>query len=550
MRIMIQRGGRVARACGEALPNTTGPRDPVARRRQLLVVSGWLLGVVVAFLCYLRLARTLAVDSDGASQALQAWDMLHGNVLLHGWWLSDVSFYTTELPEYILVELVRGLNEDVVHVAAALTYTLVLLVAALLAKGTATGRAGLARVLLAVGIMVAPQLGDGVKTLISSPDHIGTSVPVLVAFLILDHARAPRRRYVPVVIAALLGWAAIADTLVLFIGVLPVVLVGWLRAARPIWAERQWRLDRYYLVVAAAAAVAGAAAEFTLPVIREAGGFFVLPPPNRAVGVGALPHTANLAGQGLLLLTGSDFLGQRPGPATAAVFLHLVGVIVIGIGMLIAIRRFPHLSFVDQILVTAVAVNIASYVLSTQATSIRTTREMAAVLPFGAVLAGRMLADRVLTIRFAPAVLLLVLAGYLGGLGYELVQRPVPAQNHQLTSWLAAHHLSSGLSGYWAANVVTLTSGDRIHVRALTAEGPRLLRYKWNTDAAWYDPRSQTANFVVFGPPVVGNPGFSARAAVLATFGPPARTYHVGAYQVLVWHKNLLRELARTGSVY
>ena len=44
----------------------------------------------------------MPVNADGASNALQAWDMLHGNLLLHGWWLSDVSFYTTELPQYTL----------------------------------------------------------------------------------------------------------------------------------------------------------------------------------------------------------------------------------------------------------------------------------------------------------------------------------------------------------------------------------------------------------------------------------------------------------------
>jgi len=31
------------------------------------------------------------VDADGAGNVLQAWDMLHGNPLLRGWWLSDVS---------------------------------------------------------------------------------------------------------------------------------------------------------------------------------------------------------------------------------------------------------------------------------------------------------------------------------------------------------------------------------------------------------------------------------------------------------------------------
>ena len=147
-----------------------------------------MLGVVAAFAANLQLARTRAVNSDGASNALQAWDMLHGNLLLHGWSLSDVSFYTTELPQYMLVEFVRGLNQDVVHVAAAVTYTLAMLLAALLAKGNSTGRQALVRVLIAAGIMLAPQLASGVNILISSPDHIGTSVPVMVVWLILDRA--------------------------------------------------------------------------------------------------------------------------------------------------------------------------------------------------------------------------------------------------------------------------------------------------------------------------------------------------------------------------
>ncbi len=490
------------------------------------------------------------MDSDGASQALQAWDMLHGNLLLHGWSLSDVSFYTTELPEYMLVELVRGLNQDVVHIAAAATFTLVLLLAALLANGGVTGRAGLARVLITVGIMIAPQLSSGVKIFISSPDHIGTSVPVLAAFLILD--RAPGRRYVPVLVSALLGWAVVADTLVLFIGVLPIALVCLLRVGRGVRAERRWRPQWYYLALGLGSLAAGAVAELALHGIRAAGGFVVQAPAIQLVhSLDAVPHNANLAGQGLLLLAGADFLGLGPGPATAAVYLHLAGVIVLGLGVLVAVRRFGRdLGFVDQILVTAIAVNLASYVFSTQAGSIQTTREIAAVLPFGAVLAGRMLADRVLTSRYAAAALLVVLAGYLGGLGYELAQAPVPAQNHQLTSWLTAHHLSSGLSGYWEANVVTLTSGDRIHVRQLTEAGPRLVAYDWNSDAAWYDPRSQTANFVVLAPGMAQYPGFTNTEAVLRTFGRPVHVYRVGADRVLVWRTNLLRDLPRTGSAY
>ena len=84
---------------------------------------------------------------------------------------------------------VRGFNQNAVHVAAAMTYTLVVLFAALVGKGTATGREAVVRVALAVGIMLAPQLHSGTNVLISSPDHIGTSVPLLAAWLIVDRAR-------------------------------------------------------------------------------------------------------------------------------------------------------------------------------------------------------------------------------------------------------------------------------------------------------------------------------------------------------------------------
>ena len=203
------------------------------------MVAAWAVAGLILFACYWRLSWTALVNSDGAGNALQAWDMLHGNLLLHGWKLSDVSFYTTELPEYMLVELALGLSANVVHVAAAATYTLVMVLAALLAKGSATGRAGLIRAAIAAGIMLAPQLGDGVYTQLLSPDHVGTAAPVLVAWLILDRARP--RWYVPAIVAALLALALVADTLILYIAIVPLALVGAIRA--------------YQGVVAAAAAV-------------------------------------------------------------------------------------------------------------------------------------------------------------------------------------------------------------------------------------------------------------------------------------------------------
>src|ERR1700680_4767828 len=154
-----------AEPAGETSRDAHPPRAAARRRPpRWAAAAAWTAAGLILFACYWRLSWTAVINSDGAGNALQAWDMLHGNLLLHGWKLSDVSFYTTELPEYMLVELAIGLGANVVHVAAAATYALVVVLAALLAKGSETGRAGLIRAAIAAGIMLAPQLGDGVYT--------------------------------------------------------------------------------------------------------------------------------------------------------------------------------------------------------------------------------------------------------------------------------------------------------------------------------------------------------------------------------------------------
>jgi hypothetical protein len=525
-------------------PGTTGSAGfPAPRLRSSAVTAVWVLGVIVASVSYLQLARTRAVNSDGADQALQAWDMLHGNLLLHGWLLGDVSYYTTELPQYMLVELLRGLNQDVVHVAAAMTYTLAMLLAALLAKGNATGRQALVRVAIAAGIMLAPQLASGVNIMLSSPDHIGTSVPVMVVWLMLDHARP--RWYIPVIAGVFLGWATVADMLVLYIGVLPLAGVCAIRVYRAVAVERKPLASQRYDVALAAAALAGAAAAvLALRVIHAHGGFYMPAPNAQFVQDGpALVHNLGITAEGLLLLGGADFLGLRPTAGNAFTMLHVVGVFLAAWGTWVAARRFLRdRDLVAQLLVMGVAINLAVYVLSTRANVVSQTREIAAVLPFAAALAGRLLAGRLAAAKLLP-LLLVVLLGYLAGLGREISQPPAAAQNQQLTSWLLARHLHTGMSGYWESNIVTLTSGDRIQIRQVKPYGGRLIASAYESKSDWYAPDRNTANFVVLSPGGAGYPGFSQERAVLATFGKPAQTYHVGSYTILVWNRNLLTEL-------
>jgi hypothetical protein len=546
-------GARAAAPDRTGLPRRQPPADDTAADggrpplRRLLVGGAWTVAVLAAFAVYLRLASTRAVNSDGASQALQAWDMLHGNLLLTGWKTSDVSFYTTELPQYMLVELVRGLNQNAVHVAAAMTYTLVVLFAALVAKGTATGRQAVARVALAVGIMLAPQLDSGTNVLVSSPDHIGTSVPLLVVLLIIDRARP--RWWVPVIVSLVLAWAMVADSIVLLAGVVPLAVVCAFRVARSGW-RGGWRGgrrigDRWYeIALGGGALVAVAVARLAELVLHALGGYTARPLGTQLAPLSVIEgHNLPIAAQALLLLPGADFVGLPAGASTDFVVLHLAGVALALAGIGLAAWRFGRreADLVSQLLLAGIVVNFAVFLVTTYVYDLAAAREIAPMLPLSAALAGREVARHLG--RVAALALGLILAGYLAGLGLELSTPSAPPQAAPLTAWLSGHPLGTGLSGYWEASVVTLTSGGRDPVRPLIITGRHVSADTGEVKQEWFDPARSTADFVVLFPGSPGYPGFTDRQAVLATFGKPARTYHVGRYTILWWHRNLLTEL-------
>jgi len=540
---------------------------------------------VVLFVAYLRLSRTYAATSDGADQALQGWDMLHGNVLLHGWTMGDVTYYTTEIPEYALVELFRGLRGDVVHIAGAITYTLLVLAAGLLARGRATGREGLIRLAVACGIMLTPQFGNATHLLLSQPDHLGTQLLLLLIFLMLD--RAPRRWYVPVAAGVALTWVVIADRVAVLDAVIPlavvcaarVLLAVCPRPARPGLPQRKSLASQWFeLSLVAASVLSFVAATLAVRLISDLHGYQVTPVESLK-----LADTHNLGRhvvvtlEGILNTYGADFfhlsqnapfgpdLGGLPmaaGVALAAV--HLVGLGLAVWGLFRAFRYFfdPD-DLVSPVLATAIVINVAAYSVSIVSARVWDAREILAVLPFGAVLAGRMVPGTLgrLPRRLKPALACAsaaVLACYLAGLGYGAAQSPVADNEQAVIPWLEAHHLTSGIGTYVEANLITMDSGGRVAVRETvwwaSGDAPRSFESK----ASWYDPRQSYANFILTNSAehwgMDGGPnrliGLIPRSAIAALHaGPPAHVYHYKTFTIMVWNHNLLNDLGKNPSI-
>lgn len=93
-----------------------------------LAPLGLALGAVLLFGIYLHLALINPKNSDDAVVVLQAQDVLHGNLLLHGWVSSPDSFYTICLPLYVLGGLLTSHIASLMYVMPAATYLLLVFI--------------------------------------------------------------------------------------------------------------------------------------------------------------------------------------------------------------------------------------------------------------------------------------------------------------------------------------------------------------------------------------------------------------------------------------
>jgi hypothetical protein len=505
-------------------------------------MGGYLAAGFLLFLCYLRISGTAAVTSDGGLSAMQAWDMLHGNWLLRGWALGDVTYYTTELPEYALVEIFRGLGSADVHISGAITYTLLVVLAGLLAKGAKTGKEGLIRVLIASVIMIAPQSGPGVGILLQEPDHIGTGVPLLLTFLLLD--RAPRRWWVPAAVGLMLVWAQIGDPTVETMAVLPIVVVcGTLAYRDNVQRREPLRTHWFNLAMVASAVVSAGLATSAVKIISRLGGYSVAPLTAKLAPSASWPANVTMVVDGVLRLFGAGFNAAPLGFATLLSVVHLVGVALATWALCRVIRRFFTFDdLIAQILAVGIMVQLIAYGISTLPYASYQNHEIAAVLPFGAALAGRVLADRLSLARLLPA-LTVVACGYLVALGYGAQLPQATSHNEVLASWLRAHHLTAGFTSYSDAAAIELFSGGTVSVTVPWFHPDYVARgalFEENVSA--FDPRRHYANFVVTtrqdGPVGYINPSWAIRA-----FGKPAHIYHYQAWTIITWNKNLLDEV-------
>ncbi|HEV2634732.1 MAG TPA: hypothetical protein VGX23_06265 [Actinocrinis sp.] len=538
-----------ARQGDEPRPQRPGPVGRIAALSpaRLRAAALILIGTATLFYLYLKVAETAAINSDGSNNALQAWDLLHGHLLLHGWVIGDATYYTFELPIFALCEGVFGLGSEAIHVGDAVIYLLVVVMAALLACRKTSGRTALVRCCIVAAMMAVPITVATILVMLNAPDHIGTCAILLgavyLADLVKDSKRSAaestaatgRRSYLPVWLGVVLTLGQLGDQTVLYVGSFSIGLIGAYRMVR---ARGYRNADGAILL---ASVLSYPAALLLRHLLRALGGYTMIPPLTQI----APPHlwwsNFQFTYHNLAIVYGIDpgHLGRST--VAGSTVLGWISAAAALAGFLRVIVRWNTVGRGAQILCTAIVVNLASYTVSAIADA-SNAREIVFTLPAGCVLAAMAWRGPLLERRRAvfPAALALAAAAVVPS-AVTAGNSTADTRDIVLSAWLQAHHLTYGIGGYWDASSVSVQSGGAVQVRAVLLYQGRFLGYSWEARANWYDPAENDATFYITNP--FDSDGPVTPAEVEAVYGPPTAIYTVDTRMILVYDQNLLTKV-------
>ena len=486
-------------------------------------------------------ARVYAGGSDRATAILEGQAVGSGNVLLHGWILTHDSFWTIDAFFYALAVRVGGLRPGLLNLEPALAVAIAVVVGALVASRGHRGGAAIAGAATAVVLLAFPTNAMS-SFLLGGPDHVSTAVLALLAFIFLRRGGFDWRWAAAV---AVLAFGMLGDLLMVAYGIAPVLGAGVVSMLR----KRDWRVGIAAVTASAAAIVAS---ELVSWLARAMGAFKSVDGVSVATSAQMLANLRHVLsyGAGLVGFTYGFDAGRVP---TVLQDFHDLGALLIVACSAVAIAKLvrgvvrgrrkasgPQMEaerwWLDDVLVIAMFGSAATFVVLA-VSGVPGARYLVATIVFASVLSGRIVAQawqRLRPGRMTRAICVVGVAVSLcfaAGLGCTLAQ-PVAAQSAStLASFLEAHHLRTGVGGYWAASITTVESRGAVTVRPVLADPEgKLGRYMKLSSANWY--AGQQFQFLIYETPIYQ--GVDSVSAV-RTWGRPAHTYVVGGYHVLVW---------------
>jgi hypothetical protein len=199
--------------------------------------------------------------------------------------------------------------------------------------------------------------------------------------------------------------------------------------------------------------------------------------------------------------------------------------------------------FVADVLWVLLPLALAAFLINRTPKDRGTIRYMIPPVLSGAVLTGRVLANRAPGPGTAIAALGLLGLTYAATMLDDLRKPPSADPAEALANWLDSRGLRHGYGPFWDASIVTASSRGRVSVRpvfvqAISPVKHRIEPMRWMVDSRWFS--EGPATFVVFEPGVDVPYQFGVDESIwIKSFGPAKRRYAAGRYIILEWGHDL-----------
>lgn len=501
-----------------AIPDESDRSQFLATNREVLSIIGFSICFFALFGAYLRLSFVTPKTSDDAIAFLQAQDILNGNVLLHGWTQSTVTYYTSIVPLYVLGGMFTAHLAALVYAVPPVIYALFVTISmALVGSRLNAGDRFISRVILLLVIgLFSFYPWDATHSL----SHIPTTILVAAAFYLLAIDRAPILASLPLILAYS------GDPFAIWIGLVPIALVGLYQLALG-----HQGVGRTLLIVDGVGFLISKLLAAMIPLV---GGFVTV----EAHPIAFVPLTRfnwNVLWfiSCILNLFGANFFGRTAFSFDTSViiihflvFLFVVWATVKGVS---DARKGTESVFL-VLLVTAVVVDVGAFLFSTLPSDSTTVRFLAPVQVFGGLIAAMSWKKTGFRKEQIYWLLPVVLAGYLWAFCRPMLE-PADRGPRNVIGFLESHQLTEGYASYSEAGLLTMLSDGKIKVRQVVL-GPEgnLTRLQWVSAEQWY--HAQDARFLVFGGGSIGN--VNAHTAI-ATWGSPEETKGIDGYTIMIW---------------
>ena len=500
-----------------------------------------LLHSAYIFLSFFR----IPLNSDHASQVLQAADILNGNILLRGWNLTGVSFYLSELPFYVIGTAVRGVD-TFAYIIAAAAMVICLSMTGYRAAFKDHHSASLEKTLLYLGL-------TGIPTL-SWLGYLRGHCAIFIYFFLLliitnrilrsDETSGGQLLCFGILTAC----GCMSDMQLLIIGIIPIILFCGTDLLR-----NEHRFDKEKSVWILGTAAAGTGTGMVMDsFLMKLGGINknAFLDTRKFVNMDALGEKILLLGKGILTVFRADFSASGPtlretGSLITAAVIILITVILI----FKTLRSYLKEGSGDSVSII-LSFSLLLMVIICFFTDIYTSEDSAryiAYMPFAAgVLICRELESRARQLKagFCVPVFLLVLILFFQPPVFHRIETP----QDRLAVFLQQNGLSDGYADFWNASHTTVAANGNVRVRAIRGRVPELGRpeslemQNWFCKTEWY--QTSPHNFIVFD-----GSGYLhiSEDVVTALLGAPDRILETDEYRIFLYDRDLTKEISVNG---